>query len=158
MGKVCVEMSRQMRSSALLASRAVFTRGGAAALLVLGGALLAAAPASAQSFGAFDFAAPPSAEANRVYGVSRKTGEVSACQFERPAGSSVGVTRCFAQGEGAGTQKVGRYGIVSTHYAGETGVFRVNYETGEMSICYVRDLPKEGGKVEPTVMCTPQAR
>ncbi|MFG1418476.1 hypothetical protein V5F38_11275 [Xanthobacter sp. V0B-10] len=134
-------------------------RGAGISALAAAGFLLAAATgASAQSFGAYDFAAPPSAEANRVYGVGRKTGEVSACQFERPAGSSVGVTRCFAQGEGAGTQKAGRYGLVSTHYAGETGVFRVNYETGEMSICYVRDLPKADGKTEPTVLCTPQAR
>ncbi|MFG1401036.1 hypothetical protein [Xanthobacter sediminis] len=133
-------------------------RAGVTALAAAGFLLAAATAAPAQSFGAFDFAAPPSAEANRVYGVSRKTGEVSACQFERPAGSSVGVTRCFAQGEGAGTQKAGRYGLVSTHYAGETGVFRVNYETGEMSICYVRDLPKPDGKTEPTVLCTPQSR
>lgn len=132
---------------------------GAGTAFAAAGFLLAAAPAaSAQTFGAFDFAAPPSAEANRIYGVSRKTGEVSACQFERPVESSVGITRCFAQGEGAGTQKAGRYGLVSTHYAGETGVFRVNYETGEMSICYVRDMPKADGKVEPTVLCTPQAR
>lgn len=129
--------------------------GGLAA--VAGFSLLALSSAGAQTFGNFDFAAPPSAEANRVYGVNRKTGDVSACQFERPAGSSVGVTRCFAQGEGAGAQKAGRYGLMSTHYAGETGVFRVNYETGEMSICYVRDLPKADGKVEPTVLCTPQA-
>ncbi|WP_454916282.1 hypothetical protein [Xanthobacter sediminis] len=133
-------------------------RGAATALAAAGFVLAAATAASAQSFGAFDFAAPPSAEANRVYSVSRKTGEVSACQFERPAESSVGVTRCFAQGEGAGTQKAGRYGLVSTHYAGETGVFRVNYETGEMSICYVRDLPKADGKLAPTVLCTPQGR
>ncbi|MFG1479187.1 hypothetical protein V5F53_11060 [Xanthobacter sp. V4C-4] len=128
------------------------------ACAVAGLVLAGASAASAQSFGAFDFTAPPSADANRVYGVNRKTGEVSACQFERPAGSSVGLTRCFAQGEGAGTQKQARYGLVSTHYAGETGVFRVNYDTGEMSICYVRDLPKADGKTEPTILCTPQGR
>lgn len=133
-------------------------RGAGTALAAAGFALAAATAAGAQTFGAFDFAAPPSAEANRVYSVSRKTGEVSACQFERPADSAVGVTRCFAQGEGAGAQKAGRYGLVSTHYAGETGVFRVNYETGEMSICYVRDLPKADGKPEPTVLCTPQGK
>lgn len=155
-------MIRQLASSrrrqALVRARTINAKACFAAGLLTAGILLASAPASAQAYGAFDFAAPPSAEANRVYGVARKTGEVSACQFERPAGSSVGVTRCFAQGEGAGTQKAGRYGLVSTHYAGETGVFRVNYETGEMSICYVRDLPKDDGKVEPTVLCTPQAR
>ncbi|MDQ0506124.1 hypothetical protein [Xanthobacter agilis] len=133
-------------------------RGAGVALAVVGFALAALPAASAQTFGAFDFVAPPSAEANRVYGVNRKTGELSACQFERPAGSSVGVTRCFALGEGAGAQKAGRYGLLATHYAGETGVFRVNYETGEMSICYVRDLPRADGKVEPTVLCTPQGR
>jgi len=127
--------------------------------LALGAGLLgAAAPAGAQTFGNYDFIAPPSAEANRVYGVNRKTGELSACQFERPAGSAVGITRCFAKGEGAGPQKGGRYSVVATHFAGETGVFRVNAETGEMSICYVRDLPNAQGRVEPTILCTPQAR
>lgn len=154
-------MIRRTRFASRFARRTGAARGaGACAVACMAAGLLLAGVtgASAQSFGAFDFAAPPSAEANRVYGVSRKTGEVSACQFERPATSSVGVTRCFAQGEGAGTQKAGRYGLVSTHYAGETGVFRVNYETGEMSICYVRDLPKADGKAEPTVLCTPQAK
>lgn len=117
-----------------------------------------ASTARAQSFGAYEFTAPPSAEANRVYGVDRKTGEMSACQFERPEGSSVGVTRCFARGPGAGAQPAGRYGLVATNYRGETGVFRVNYKTGEMSICYVRDLAGADGKPQTTILCTPQAR
>lgn len=137
-------------------------KGGARVVMVAavaGLALVSAAGAArAQAFGAYDFAAPPSADANRVYGVDRKTGEMSACQFERPEGSAVGVTRCFARGPGAGPQAPGRYSLVSTNYRGETGVFRVNAKSGEMSICYVRDLPGPDGKLQTTILCTPQAR
>lgn len=108
--------------------------------------------------GGYSFAAPPSEKANRVYSVNRQTGEMSACQFERPDASQVGLTRCFAKGEGAGAQPNGAYALVSTGFAGETGVFRVNSNTGEMSICYVRDMPKTGGGTEPKILCTPQAK
>lgn len=128
----------------------------AAGLVALCG--FAVAPAHAQGTTIYGFAAPPSAQANRVYSVNRRTGEVSACQFERPEGSNIGITRCFAQGEGAGTQKPGTYSLVSTHYAGETGIFRANEETGEMSICYVREIAQAGGAPQPTILCTPQAR
>lgn len=130
----------------------------AAGLVALSGVALAPAPAHAQGTSIYGFAAPPSAQANRVYSVNRRTGEVSACQFERPEGSNIGITRCFAQGEGAGTQKPGTYALVSTHYAGETGIFRANEETGEMSICYVREIAQGGGAPVPTILCTPQAR
>jgi hypothetical protein len=122
---------------------------------LLGAAL--AGPAAAQSPGAYSFASPPSAEANRVYGVNRATGEMSVCQFERPAGSFAGITRCFAQGDGAGAQAAGSYDLVPTRFAGETGIFRVNRDTGEMSICYVRDAP-QAGKTDPIILCTPPAK
>ncbi|MFG1395499.1 hypothetical protein [Roseixanthobacter pseudopolyaromaticivorans] len=109
--------------------------------------------------GNYAFEAPPSAQANRVYSVNRQTGEVSACQFERPDSALVGITRCFPKGEGAGAQKAGVYSLVSARFAGETGIFRVNADTGEMSVCYVRDVPKSGGGgAEPMVLCTPQAK
>lgn len=130
---------------------------GLVGLAVAGGLVIAAAPVQAAD-GAYDFAAPPSAEANRVYSVNRKTGEMSACQFERPDASAVGVTRCFQQGEGAGPQKAGAYALVPTRYAGETGIFRVNIETGEMSICYVRELAGAGGAPNPLIQCTALAR
>ncbi|WP_029349390.1 hypothetical protein [Bosea sp. 117] len=124
----------------------------AAAVLLLGSAAAHAQQA------AFQFEAPPSAQANRVYSVNAVTGEISACQFERPEGNLVGVTRCFTRDPSAGPQKNGRYELRSTRYSGETGVFRVNIISGEMSVCYVRDMPKSGGGVEPAVVCTPQAK
>lgn len=106
---------------------------------------------------AFTFAPPPSAQANRVYSVNTATGQVSACQFERPEGNPIGVTKCFTRGDGAGPQKAGTYELVTTGFSGETGVFRVNRDSGEMAVCYVRNMPKAGGGVEPTVVCTPPA-
>lgn len=101
------------------------------------------------------FASPPAAQANRLYSVNVRTGEVNACQFERPEGSLVGVTRCFHRDASAQGTAPGRYDIMSTRYSGETGIFRVNATTGQMSVCYVRDMPKDGGGVEPAVVCTP---
>lgn len=104
--------------------------------------------------GPYVFGSPPSAQANRIYSVNVRTGEVSACQFERPEGSLVGVTRCFRRDASAGPGEPGTYDMMSTRYSGETGIFRVNVLTGKMSVCYVRDMPKEGGGVEPAVVCT----
>ncbi|MCK0195586.1 hypothetical protein MWN34_01530 [Ancylobacter sp. 6x-1] len=106
----------------------------------------------------FDFAAPPSTQANRLYSVNTATGEVSACQFERPDGSLVGVTRCFPRDASAAAQaKLARFRLVTTNYSSETGVFRVNQDTGEMSVCYVREMPKSGA-TEAQVVCTPAVR
>lgn len=127
-----------------------------AALALAGSAGSAFAQQAPQ--GAFAFTSPPSAQANRVYSVNRQTGEVSACQFERPDASQTGITRCFPRGDGAGGQANGIYSLVSTGYAGETGVFRVNAASGEMSICYVRDVPKAGGGQEAKILCTPPAK
>lgn len=108
--------------------------------------------------GPYVFSAPPSAQANRVYSVNVRNGEVNACQFERPEGSVVGITKCFPRDSSANAGGTGDYDIVSTRYSGETGIFRVNTQTGQMSVCYVRDMPKEGGGVEPSVVCTALAR
>lgn len=149
-----------MRGSLVSAGSTAAARGVRAALVAVGAlaATLGGAPAARAAETLFDFAAPPSAEANRVYGVNRKTGEMSACQFERPEGSNVGITRCFAQSEGAGVQKDGDYALVPTRYAGETGIFRVNRDTGEMSICYVREQPGGSGAAQSLILCTPAAR
>ncbi len=131
-------------------------RGGllATALLLAG----VAGAAAQEAKPGYDFAAPPSNQANRVFSVNRTTGEMSACQFERPDSALVGVTRCFKRGEGAGVQKPGNYRLVSTNFSGETGIFRANSDTGELSICYVRDVPKSGGGTEPAILCTPAAK
>ncbi|MFG1350328.1 hypothetical protein [Xanthobacter autotrophicus] len=130
-----------------------------AALAVAGlGSGGAMAQAAQPAQGAYEFAAPPSAQANRIYGLNRQTGEMNVCQFERPAGSAVGITHCFAQGEGAGPQKAGSYALAPTHYEGETGIFRVNRDTGEMSICYVRETVRPQGGTDSSLVCTPAAR
>ena len=95
----------------------------------------------------YDFVPAPQTDLNRIYRIDRITGEVSSCQYGLQQ-SSVGVTLCFGAGEGAGAQTPGEYGLVSSRHEREGGVFRVNYRTGEMSICYVFD---------ERVVCTPQA-
>lgn len=112
-------------------------------LLVLG--LAAASPAAAASF---DFIPAPQTDLNRVYRIDRATGEVSSCQYGLKEGT-VGVTLCFGPGEGAVAQPAGEYGLVASRHEREGGVFRVNYRTGEMSICYV---------YEEKVVCTPQEK
>ena len=94
----------------------------------------------------FDFVPAPQTDLNRIYRIDRITGEVSSCQYGLQE-AGVGVTLCFAAGEGAGAQTPGEYGLVSSRHEREGGVFRVNYRTGEMSICYVFD---------ERVVCTPQ--
>jgi hypothetical protein len=94
----------------------------------------------------YDFVPAPQNDLNRIYRVDRATGEVISCQYGLQE-STVGVTLCFAAGEGAGSQTPGEYGLVPSRHEREGGVFRVNYRTGGMSVCYVFD---------ERVVCTPQ--
>ena len=94
----------------------------------------------------YDFVPAPQTDLNRIYRIDRITGEVSSCQYGLQEGT-VGVTLCFGPGEGGGAQAPGEYGLVASRHEREGGVFRVNYRTGEMSICYV---------FEEKVVCTPQ--
>ena len=94
----------------------------------------------------YDFVPAPQTDLNRIYRIDRITGEVSSCQYGLQEGT-IGVTLCFSAGEGAGAQQPGEYGLVASRHEREGGVFRVNYRTGEMSICYVFDQ---------RVVCTPQ--
>lgn len=115
------------------------------ALLLLG---LAATGASAASY---EFVPAPQADLNRMYRVDKVTGEVTSCQYGlQESGGGIGLTVCFAAGEGAGPQTPSEYGLVATRHTREAGVFRVNYRTGEMSICFVL-VKKE------QVVCTQQA-
>jgi hypothetical protein len=110
-----------------------------AAFLIL--AMASPAPAAP-----YDFVPAPQTDLNRIYRIDRVTGEVSSCQYGLQEGT-VGVTLCFGAGEGAGAQAPGEYGLVASRHEREGGVFRVNYRTGDMSICYVFD---------EKVVCTPQ--
>ncbi|WP_245259163.1 hypothetical protein [Salinarimonas rosea] len=116
---------------------------GALAAAALGAALLASPPARAT--GAFEFMPAPQTDLNRLYRIDRVTGAVSSCQYALKEGT-VGVTLCFGPGEGAEAQEPGEYGLVSSNHEREGGVFRVDYRTGEMSVCYV---------FEEKVVCTP---
>ncbi|MDP4025008.1 hypothetical protein Q8W71_20480 [Methylobacterium sp. NEAU 140] len=110
---------------------------------------LLAAPAAAASY---DFVPAPQTDLNRMYRVDKVTGEVTSCQYGlQESGGGIGQTVCFGSGEGAGPQPPSEYGLVSSRHAREAGVFRVNYRTGEMSICFVL-VKKE------QVVCTQQAR
>jgi len=110
-------------------------------VLALGGL---AGPALAASY---EFVPAPQTDLNRIYRIDRITGEVSSCQYGLQEGT-VGVTLCYSAGEGAGAQTPGEYGLVASRHEREGGVFRVNYRTGQMSVCYVFD---------ERVVCTPQA-
>lgn len=109
--------------------------------LVLGGLTVPALAAT------YDFVPAPQTDLNRIYRIDRVTGEVSSCQYGLQEGT-IGVTLCFSSGEGAGPQAPGEFGLVASRHEREGGVFRVNYRTGEMSVCYVFD---------EKVVCTPQA-
>ncbi|MBV8568953.1 MAG: hypothetical protein JO273_26210 [Methylobacteriaceae bacterium] len=105
--------------------------------------------------GNYEFLAAPQKDLNRVYRLDRLTGEVGACQFALNPGKNdiapgaFGITLCYPPGEGAGKQESSEYGLVASRHEQEGGVFRVDFRTGMMSICYVYN---------DAVVCTPQAK
>ncbi len=74
---------------------------------------------------------------------------MTSCQYGL-RDDSVGVTLCFAAGEGAGPQAPGEYGLIASRHARESGIYRVNLRTGTMSACYVQIR-------QELVVCTEQA-
>jgi hypothetical protein len=132
------ESDREREEAGMRARTGILARAGAGLILAA-----AVAPALAASF---DFVPAPQADLNRIYRIDRITGEVSSCQYALQEGT-VGITLCAGPGEGAGPQTAGEYGLVATRHVREAGVFRVNYRTGDMSICYV---------LGDQVVCTPQ--
>ena len=116
------------------------------AFLIIAG-IVAAPSALAASY---EFVPAPQVDLNRVYRVDKVTGEVTSCQYGLREGGGIGQTLCFGAGEGAGVQAPSEYGLVASRHTREAGVFRVNFRTGEMSICYVQVK-------EEVVVCTPQA-
>src|SRR6476469_5188273 len=108
-------------SAALLRSLAL------ASLTALPGTVLAAN---------YEFLAAPQTDLNRVYRLDRATGEIGACQYGLEEGT-IGVTLCYAPGEGAGPQAPSDYGLIASRHEREAGVFRVDLRNGTMSICYV---------------------
>ena len=122
---------------------------GALVSAVIGSAsLLSPAMAATPDEGKYEFAAPPGDNFLRVYRVDRATGEIGACEYGAKEGTP-GSTVCYPAGDGAGPQGAGEYGLVRSNLAKEGSVFRVNRNTGDMSICYVLDAK---------IVCTPSAR
>jgi hypothetical protein len=113
----------------------------------LSGLLTVAALTAPALAATYEFVPAPQIDLNRVYRIDKATGEVILCQYGLQEGT-VGVTLCYGSGEGAGAQAPGEYGLVASRHERDGGVFRVNYRTGEMSVCY---------GFEEKVVCTPQA-
>ena len=132
----------------IIASKTILGPTRAAIILFLGffAVGLPSGPVLAQNF---EFKASPHIALNRVYRVDRITGEMGACQYGL-VDNSVGATLCYPAGEGASAQAAGDYSLVASSHQQESGIFRVNRKTGDMSICYVLNDEK--------VVCTPQAR
>ncbi len=119
---------------------------GCAAVVALAvGGMLAPVAAMANNY---EFLAAPEIELNIIYRVDRATGEVGACQYGDKEGT-IGVTLCYPSGQGAKAQNPSAYGLISSRHEREAGVFRVDYRTGAMSVCYV---------LKQEVVCTPPAR
>ena len=129
----------------------------AAALSLLG--------AGAAAAGQYEFLAAPQINLSLVYRLDKLTGDVIACQYAHNPGKTdiepgaFGVTSCYRSGEGATKQEPGDYGLVATRHEQEGGVFRVDYRTGALSICYLYVQREKQGDHEfvadQYVVCTP---
>src|SRR5271169_4220721 len=114
----------------------------------------------------YEFLAAPQINLSLVYRLDRMTGDVIACQFAHNPGrtdvgpGAFGVTSCYRGGEGAIRQEPGEYGLVATRHEQEGGVFRVDFRTGSLSICYLYFQREKMGDHEAIadqyVVCTPQ--
>jgi hypothetical protein len=122
-----------------------FAKPCALSLVALVSLPLLALPVQAQQY---QFAPSPQTDLNRVYRIDRQTGELGACQYGLKE-NAVGVTLCFAAGDGAGPQDPSDYALIPSRHEREGGIFRVDQKSGAMSVCYV---------YEEKVVCTPAAK
>lgn len=133
--------------------------GFAAAFVALG----LTAPALAEG-ARFEFLAAPQINLSLVYRLDKLTGDLIACQYAHNPGKTdiepgaFGVTVCYRGGEGASKQEASDYGLVATRHEQEGGVFRVDFRTGALSICYLFfQREKQGEKeiiTDQYVVCT----
>jgi hypothetical protein len=129
---------------------------------------LTASSGAALANNQWEFLAAPQINLSLVYRLDKLTGDVIACQYAHNPGKpdvepgAYGVTACYRGGEGAAKQEPGDYGLVATRHEQEGGVFRVDYRTGALSICYLYfQREKQGDKevvVDQYVVCTPPYR
>ena len=126
-------------------------------------AILSAGSAAAAA--QYEFLAATQINLSLVYRLDKLTGEVIACQYAHNPGKTdiepgaFGVTACYRSGEGATKQEPGDYGLIATRHEQEGGVFRVDYRTGALSICYLYFQREKQGDHEiiadQYVVCTP---
>ena len=135
------------------------------ATVALTATYFAAAPAIASNY---EFLAAPQINLSLVYRLDKLTGEIIACQYGHNPGKTdiepgaFGVTVCYRSGEGAAKQEPGEYGLIATRHEQEGGVFRVDYRTGALSICYLYfQKEKQGDReiiTDQYVVCTPPVK
>jgi hypothetical protein len=124
--------------------------------------------ATEASAASYEFLAAPQINLSLVYRLDKLTGEIIACQYGHNPGKTdiepgaFGVTVCYRSGEGAGKQEPGEYGLIATRHEQEGGVFRVDYRSGSLSICYLYfQKEKQGDREAITdqyVVCTTPAK
>jgi hypothetical protein len=112
----------------------------------------------------YDFLPAPQINLSLLYRLDKVTGEVIACQFAHNPGRTdvgpggYGVTACYRAGDGAAAQPPGDYGLLASRHEQEGGVFRVDYRTGAVSICYLYFVREKQGERETAtdqyVVCT----
>ena len=127
-------------------------------------AALAILSAGAAPAAQYEFLAAPQINLSLVYRLDKLTGDVIACQYAHNPGKTdiepgaFGVTACYRSGEGATKQEPGEYGLIATRHEQEGGVFRVDYRTGALSICYLYfQREKQGDRdviADQYVVCT----
>jgi hypothetical protein len=135
------------------------------AVALLAAAFVGPVPAFASSY---EFLAAPQINLSLVYRLDKVTGDVIACQYGHNPGKTdiepgfFGVTVCYRSGDGATKQDPGEYGLIATRHEQEGGVFRVDYRTGSLSICYLYFQKEKQGDHEVIsdqyVVCTPPVK
>jgi hypothetical protein len=138
---------------------------GVATIALAAAQLVGVAPASASNY---EFLAAPQINLSLVYRLDKLTGEIIACQYGHNPGKTdiepgaFGITVCYRSGEGAAKQEPGEYGLIATRHEQEGGVFRVDYLTGSLSICYLYFQKEKQGDREVIsdqyVVCTPPVK
>lgn len=127
-------------------------------------AALAATVGGAEAAGRWEFLPAPQINLSMVYRLDKLTGDVIACKYAYNPGKTeiepgaYGITTCYRGGEGATKQEPGDYGLIATRHEQEGGVFRVDYRSGALSICYLYfQREKQGDREVVTdqyVVCT----
>jgi hypothetical protein len=105
-------------------------------IAALSAAMVAFAGTSGANEGLYEFKAVPSDESNSFYRLNTATGELNYCYWMKVEGKELGQSVCDPAGENAGPQKPGVYGLVTTNFKTDTGIFRVDKLAGKIWYCY----------------------